>query len=218
MIESTAMSEHDRVDALLPWYVNDTLDADERSAVQRHVATCDQCRESVAMLVQVQTELGKHAATPIVPEPRVDEFLESLDRRRSRSPRYRPRWTRWAAAASVGLLALLSAAYLAGRSGVPGFAVIYQTVTSSPTSASMDYVLALRFEPGTSEIDREKVFRDIGARDVTAAKENGEYRVIVQWDAATLEDVQEYTEGVTSMPGVLSVEIMAIQLPVRKDL
>jgi anti-sigma factor RsiW len=34
--------------SLLPWYVNESLSADERTAIDRHVITCAQCRKDLA--------------------------------------------------------------------------------------------------------------------------------------------------------------------------
>lgn len=43
-------STHRVVDAMLPWYVNDTLEPDERALVQRHLDECAQCRREVDWL------------------------------------------------------------------------------------------------------------------------------------------------------------------------
>lgn len=39
---------HEQVLLLLPWYVNDTLDAGERARVEAHLADCEACRKDVA--------------------------------------------------------------------------------------------------------------------------------------------------------------------------
>lgn len=41
-------SEHDRVQQLLPWYVNGTLPPDEIELVDAHLAACDECRAELA--------------------------------------------------------------------------------------------------------------------------------------------------------------------------
>ena len=35
--------EHEAVEALLPWFVNGTLDVDECSLVERHLKDCTRC-------------------------------------------------------------------------------------------------------------------------------------------------------------------------------
>lgn len=47
-VNSAFDSAHEAVDRLLPWYVNGTLDADERAAVDAHLASCDRCRAGLA--------------------------------------------------------------------------------------------------------------------------------------------------------------------------
>src|SRR5690242_15210109 len=41
-------SPHERTQSLLPWYVNDTLEVDERAEVESHLADCAECRGDVA--------------------------------------------------------------------------------------------------------------------------------------------------------------------------
>src|SRR5947199_119876 len=41
---------HKVADALLPWFVNGTLDADERALVEQHITECARCRDEVEWL------------------------------------------------------------------------------------------------------------------------------------------------------------------------
>ena len=52
-------SEHDRVQQLLPWYVNGTLPADEIEQVDAHLAACDECRAELA----IERKLARGVAT-----------------------------------------------------------------------------------------------------------------------------------------------------------
>jgi anti-sigma factor RsiW len=52
-------SEHDRVQQLLPWYVNGTLAPDEIEQVDAHLAACDECRAELA----VERKLARDVAT-----------------------------------------------------------------------------------------------------------------------------------------------------------
>lgn len=46
--------EHQAVWAMLPWYVNQTLDAHERQRVERHLKDCLRCRGEVKLLQRVE--------------------------------------------------------------------------------------------------------------------------------------------------------------------
>lgn len=215
MSETSAMSEHERIDALLPWFVNDTLQKNERDDVTRHLSGCEECRQNVALLSRVDAELRKQTTVPIVPDAKVSEFMDALDRTGATSARSP---YRWAIAASFVVLALVSTAFLAGRFGAPGPVAIYETATSENPAAPMNYVLTLRFAEGTTQQDRLSVFEKIGAREFAVSERDKTYEVLVQLDAATLQDVQGYTERVMALPEVRSVEVTAVQLPIRNDL
>lgn len=59
-VETRAL--HDEAEALLPWYLNGSLDAGERGSVERHLGTCLPCREALDELRLVRVAV--HAADP----------------------------------------------------------------------------------------------------------------------------------------------------------
>ena len=216
MTDDSQLYVHDAIDLLLPWYVNHTLEPAEHDRVTRHVNACAECRQSVSLLAEIQAAVVRNKATPIVPQPRIDELLDSistdnplrhLDRQQSR--------TFFAAAAiTLLLIATLLLINQEDRSGIPQR---FETATSSQVGASMDYVLTIQFESGTSPADRDRVLQDIGARDVSGASDEGSYRVIVQLSAASLEELDSYTGDLESLSEVRSVAVVALQLPVRSQ-
>jgi len=98
------------------------------------------------------------------------------------------------------------------RSGIPQQ---FETATAHQGDVSMDYVLTIQFESGTSQTDRDRVLQDIGARDVSGGSDEGSYRVIVQLSAASLEELDSYTGNLESLSEVSSVSVVALQLPMR---
>ncbi len=214
MSDNKQLHDHDEIDLLVPWYVNDTLEPAEHERVTRHVTTCAECRESVSLLAEIQAAVVRNKATPIVPQPRIDELLDSistgnplrhLDRQQSKT---------LFAAATVTLL-LIATLILSNQEDRSGIPQRFETATSSQDNALMDYVLTIQFESGTSPADRDRVLQDIGARDVSGGSDEGSYRVIVQLSAASLEQLDSYTGDLESLSEVRSVAVVALQLPVR---
>ena len=216
MSNNRQLHDHEEIDLLLPWYVNHTLEPAEHDRVTRHVTTCAECRESVSLLAEIQAAVVRNKATPIVPQPRIDELLDSintsnplrnLDRRQSKI---------FFAAAAVTLL-LIAALILSNQEDRSGIPQQFETATSSQDSASMDYVLTIQFESGTAPVDRDRILQDIGARDVSGGSDEGSYRVIVQLSAASLEELDSYTGDLEFLSEVRSVAVVALQLPVRSQ-
>ncbi len=61
---------HAAIRELLPWYLNDTLEADERDDVERHLQDCDACRDELEELK------GLQFAAMLEPEPARASFPE----------------------------------------------------------------------------------------------------------------------------------------------
>jgi hypothetical protein len=216
MNEMSQTQHHDEVDLLLPWYVNDTLDPAEHDRVANHVAACAECQESVALLTDVQAAVVRNKATPIVPQPRVDELLDSIDSNRSPSLPDRQQLMSFMAAAAVTLL-LVATLVITNPDDNTDTAQVYETATSTQDGASMDYVLRIQFTSGISQKERDQVLQDIGARDISGSIDEGSYRVIVHLPAASLEELDGYTGSLESLPEVSSVSVVALQLPVNKE-
>lgn len=214
MTDSRQTQKHEEIDLLLPWYVNDTLEPVDHDRVAKHVATCTECQESVSLLAEVQAAVLKDKATPIVPQPRVDQLLASIGRDSRSGHGGRQQLRTYLAAAAVTLL-LIATLLLTNPDGDRGILRQYETATSHKNGTTMDYVLAIQFEPDTSPTDRDRVMQDIGARDVSGGSDEGSYRVIVQLSASSLEELASYTENLQSLPEISSVSVTALQLPMR---
>ena len=216
MSDDRQLCDHDAIDLLLPWYVNDTLNPDEHERVSKHVATCAECRENVSLLAKVRAAVVRTKATPIVPQPRIDELLDSISTGNPLRHLDRQQSKILFAAAAVTLL-LIATLILSNQEDRSGILQRFETATSSQDSPSMEYVLTIQFESGTSLAGRDRVLQDIGARDVSGGSDEGSYRIIVQLSAASLEELDRYTGDLESLSEVSSVSVVALQLPMRTE-
>ncbi|HEX9671614.1 MAG TPA: zf-HC2 domain-containing protein [Thermoanaerobaculia bacterium] len=125
---------HEELELLLPWYVNGTLEAAERTALEDHLAGCPRCRGELAREEGLAATL--RAAEDVAPAPHPAQLARLLGRldgepRAERPPRRRPaarlaalwagtpRPVRWAVAAQA-LLVLVLAAVTGWRAEVWG--------------------------------------------------------------------------------------------------
>ena len=116
-----------------------------------------------------------------------------------------------AVAASSAIIALFLVQFFGGTQTPARF----ETATSARVETQTDYVLNIVFESASAEVDHDRVMRLIEAREVTRTNNNGNYRVTVSLPASSLQELQRFTDDVESLPEVRSVEVIAVQLPVR---
>ena len=98
-------------DALLAEYVDGALPDGERAVVERHLDSCDRCRDEVGLARAARGALASVAETPAPADLGATAIAEA--RRRAAStpaatpPSERPAWYRWAGAAAGIAAALL---------------------------------------------------------------------------------------------------------------
>lgn len=214
MTDDARKSDHDGVELLLPWYVNETLADAERSAVERHIGDCAACRSALSELTELREAVRRDPATPIVPVPDAGRLLNRLESSDAAPRRVRPRW---AMAASIGAMALALVGWLITTERPVPEPTRFHTATSAPESSLMDYVLDLRFDERLGAAQRERILEDLGAGIVSAPDSLGVFRVVVKIPASTVEELDRYTRGIAAIDGVESVNVVALQLPVRRE-
>ena len=113
---------HERIQALLPWFVTDRLDAEERAEVEAHLSGCADCRAEERLERRLSAEV---AAMPMDVEQSWARLRARLDRPAvgpgrgwgagllaawrglGRDLRGGPPWMGWAIAGQAALMALL---------------------------------------------------------------------------------------------------------------
>lgn len=153
---------HDEAEMLLPWYATGKLDAADRLIVERHLSSCAECRDQLAIERRLARELRGFA-------PEVDAGWERLRRRMSqgqtgRATFRRPRRTSsllrnpviaGLAAAQLGVL-VVGASLLLSMSR-PN----YRTLGSTAAPAAADAIVI--FRPETKEGDVRAILKSMDA-------------------------------------------------------
>lgn len=205
-------TDHETVDALLPWFVNGTLDDSERAKVEAHVADCDACRDNIALLRDIQTAVNRDAATPLVPAPRPERLFAKID---AAEPRNRGGRRAWVAAAGVAALVVVAAAIWERIGTDDTLPAVYETATSASQPGSIDYIIELRFESGIDDATRDSVLQEIAGQTAPTAVTGGAYRIVMRLDAATLADLEGAVGAIEARPAIESARVVAVQLPVE---
>jgi hypothetical protein len=68
--------------SLLPWFVNETLSAEDRGRVEAHIADCALCRAELAAERRIRTLLRKPEAVQAVPQLGLRKLLSRIDEER----------------------------------------------------------------------------------------------------------------------------------------
>lgn len=174
-------SVHTEADRLLPWYVNGTLDEDERRQVERHLVECMSCQDEVAWLRTVQQQFVEQADKDDV-SPKLGHLHRRIARQRvphaSSMWRHREKRLAW--------LAALQAAIILGL----GVIVVHQQQTSYRTLSApgnQDALLVVIFDSHTREAQMRELVRAGNARIVGGPTEEGAYvlRVAASGSATT---------------------------------
>ncbi|GLQ94988.1 zf-HC2 domain-containing protein [Dyella acidisoli] len=163
-------SVHAEADRLLPWYVNGTLEEDERSEVERHLVECAECQHEVAWLRTVQEQFVEQADKDDV-SPKMRHLYRRVAKRRGASStsslwHRREKRLAWLAALQVAIILGLSVVVFHQQQNT------YRTL-SAP--GNQDALLVVMFDPHTREAQMRELVRASHARIVGGPTEEGAY-------------------------------------------
>ena len=211
---STDSENHIEVRELLPWYVNGTLESDQEKIVRQHLEACIECSDDYAFLSNVDAAVNRASPAPIVPRPPIETFMARINAKQKVTG-VRDNRALWAVAASLIAAILLTVFFRGDGTAVTGIPTRFETATSASTTKSMDYVLRIRFEDGMTVSERAAIIESYDGQGVIA--DGDVYRVTVSIPALTLEEAEDFTAAIEARPEVKSVEIVALQLPIRNE-
>jgi len=163
-------TEHDRAAELLPWLVNGTLPAEERTRLERHVQSCLPCRAALRTEQRLAQLVRRQPTVPLS----ADEGFERLrERMAAPAPRTPARVAPWLLATAA---ALALAAWLAvdvARPPSPEFT----TLTAAAAGGTR---IDLVFAEDAAESDVRAVVRELGGTIVAGPNQVGRYTVALE--------------------------------------
>jgi hypothetical protein len=179
-------AEHQEVSALIPWYVNDTLDEHERARVNAHVGECASCRDDLAVNQRILDGIAAQPALDYMPMASLKRLQARLDAvqgqrlsppiipaepERSESP-----WRGWIAASiagmtvAIGLLAADRWVQFEARTNQAN----YHTVTNSVPRPAGEVIRAV-FSPTITLDQLQAILDQAQLKIVSGPTEAGVY-------------------------------------------
>ena len=170
---------HKVVDVLLPWFVNGTLESEERALVQQHLGQCERCRREVEWLQDLQAACAAAAAPGA--SPAVHHLRQRLMERatapgvvgrlRACWRRAQP-WSRAVIAAQFAAILVLASLVVIGSNELTA---PYRTLGAADSAARSPASLVVVFDPATTELDLRRMLRAVDARIVDGPTQANAY-------------------------------------------
>jgi hypothetical protein len=179
---------HGEVQALLPWYVCASLDAEERARVEDHLVRCPRCRAQLAWERTLQSaDAGVDAPRDVEADlarvrERMADMAAPLHRAGLRARLQRgwkawasgPAWMRWAMEAQCAAVVALSVLLLTPSSVGERYRAL-----GGPAVTPGAGNLIVRFRPEATEQEMRRALRDSDARLVHGPTTTGAYLLSV---------------------------------------
>ena len=153
---------HKMADVLLPWFVNGTLEDEERTLVEQHLGQCERCRREVEWLRELHAACA--GASPAVPRLRA-----RLMARQARWQRAHP-WSHAVMAAQLAAIVVLGAVVVGDETRAP-----YRTLGAAESAARASASLVVVFDPAVTELDLRRMLHAVGARIVDGPTQANAY-------------------------------------------
>jgi len=179
-------AEHHEVSALIPWYVNDTLEDHQRERVDSHVSACAICREDLSVHTRIFEGIGAQPALDYMPVASLKRLQARLDAVQAQGDsaqmaplepvRSESRWRGWIAASiaamavAIGVLATDRWVQFEAR----GEQANYHTVTSA-APRPRDEVIRAVFSPTITLVQLQSLLDEAQLKIVSGPTEAGVY-------------------------------------------
>lgn len=209
MSRSESMT-HEQARELLPWLVNDSLEAEERELVGEHAKSCVICRRELAELERLQVSIAVAADSAAVPAPdmrhinaRIDALIEKENRSLVLMSRIRDfvssPW-RAAFAAQSAVLVALATVLLWPQPERPDFITL-----TTPQDRPDGHYIRVVFDPSIDAVRFTALLEELQLTIVDGPSERGVATLRVA-PAVSVADRDELVSDLLVDPGVLFAE------------
>ena len=184
-LSNDAVMKHSEFSALIPWYVNGTIDDWQRKRLETHLSQCAACRRDLQWERRVYDEMTADPGIEYMPAPslkRLHSRLDALDtaaapdvERPAAARGHREAPWKSLMAASVLMVALtLGLLAVDRRLNAPASPRHYHTVTSAMPRAP-DEVIRAVFAPTITLVELQSILDESQLRIVAGPTEAGVY-------------------------------------------
>jgi Putative zinc-finger len=187
------LPDHHEMSALIPWYVNSTLDERQRQRLQSHLMQCSACRADVELERRVHDSIAADTGVEYMPGPSLkrlqarlnalpgargatdDSGIDEAVRVGPRAGSADPRKLRWTAiAASAVMIGLALGVVMIDRQLRLSAPRSYRTVTS-PAPHVPEEVIRAVFAPTITLVNLQALLDEAQLRIVAGPTEAGVY-------------------------------------------
>jgi hypothetical protein len=181
-------ADHHEVSALIPWYINQTLDDRQRQRVDDHFKSCPPCRDDLAVQLRIYEGIHAQPALDYVPVASLKRLQARLDALQTESVQQRvpapPQaqrhngapWRGWMAASLAAVT--IAAGLLAADRWVESEAHLmqpnYHTVTSAMPRPPGEVIRAV-FAPTITLVELQTILDEAQLKIVSGPTEAGVY-------------------------------------------
>lgn len=186
----------DHPDEFLPWYVNGTLADRERHDVEAHLQGCERCRQEVAWLQNLRTQVKADAAG----SPGELGLHRLLREAKAQKPAARQphQWWRPALAAAAVIIVIQSAVLI-------NFLHRPAPIIPLGGPAAADVVLQVKFAPNATETQIRELLQKTGATFIDGPGALGVYRLRLEGVTATQDQaIQRVIDELTARRDVVT--------------
>lgn len=205
--------KHQRINELLPWLVNGTLDSAEAEEVRDHVANCVACRAELKRLGELRSAVHAEGHPGVDLERGLQGLRRQVSRDRrptsgSAAPRRRWGLVRWVLVGQTAALALAVGLLLApDHRGAPPSAAFRTLAAPGPTLAGAGPRLRVLFSEGATEQEIRRLLHEIRGRIVDGPSPMGLYAIELAGDPADSASLEELVDSLRDRPGIRFVEL-----------
>lgn len=200
---------HERLEAMLPWYVNQTLEPREHAEVRAHMQDCPGCRREVESHALIRKGMRRGEQVLPAPMASLDGLMKRISSYEASSLR---RWQRWLAARFEGgaleraviaqaATILLLVAVLAWFATRPEPPAEYRTLGASWQLAGRDYIQLVPRESATAA-QVKGLLQQVGGRIVHGPSAGGAYIVELDVAEAASRTPEEVADWLNAQPAV----------------